>query len=71
MYKAEDLDPARVQLPASAGIVDVEDVLFHSEDWLHNPSLLIKKEYVKVSELKFGQSTALGMAFVSVLSNAV
>ena len=29
-YKAEDLDAARAQLPVSAGIVDVEDVLSFS-----------------------------------------
>ena len=52
IYKAEDLDAQRVQLPLQAGICDVDSILFEAEGWLHNPALLIKKEYVKVKRVK-------------------
>ena len=51
-YKAEDLDAQRVQLPSQAGICEVDSILFEAEGWLHNPSLLIKKEFVKTKRVK-------------------
>ena len=52
VYKAQDLDAQRVQLPSQAGICEVESILFEAEGWLHNPSLLIKKEFVKTKRVK-------------------
>ena len=42
-----DLPTCAVQLPVAAGVVDVEDVLFHQESWLSDPAELIRDEPIK------------------------
>ena len=43
VYKAEEISPSRLKLPLSAGIVDVASLLYSSEPWLEDPSLIIKQ----------------------------